>query len=103
MLKWTGYILLLALIIAMITSPSEEKFTKFAYSKADSSACKPFVDYRSYKIMVGFFGIGHIQKCKKTTSIYDPKTGQTLKNNIALPVYGETETYLGLFGIFWKL
>lgn len=101
--KWIGYILLLALIIAIFTVPSEEKFKKFAESKAGNSTCKPYVDYRSYKLIVSFFGIGHIQECKTTTGIYDPKTGRTVTSNIALPVFGEKQTYLGLFGTFWKL
>jgi hypothetical protein len=102
MLKWIGYILLLALIIAMITSPSEEKFKKFAEDNASAAVCKPYVDYQSYKVIVTVFGIGHIKECKKTTGIYDPQTGRTV-GNIALPVYGEQQTYLGLFGKFWKL
>jgi hypothetical protein len=103
MLKWTGYILIIVLIIAIITAPSEEKFTKFANSKAGSPACKPYVDYQSYKVIVTVFGIGHIRECKTTNAIYNPQTGQNVKSNVALPVYGEKQTYLGLFGTFWKL
>ncbi len=103
MLKWIGYLLLIALIIAIITAPSTDKFIKFANDKTSGSACKPLVDYRSYKAVVTFFGIGHITECKKgTTGIYDPQTKQTV-GNLAIPAYGERENYLGLFGKFWKL
>ena len=102
MLKWIGYILLIALVIAIITAPSADKFAKFANNKTDSSACKPFVDYRSYKLVISVFGIGHIKECKGTTGIYNPQTGQTV-GKVAFPVYGEQQTYIGLFGTFWKL
>jgi len=102
MLKWIGYLLLLALLIAMITAPSTEKFTKFANEKINDSTCKPLVDYRAYKIAVTFFGIGHIKECKGTTGIYDPQSGKIV-GKIAIPTYGESQTYLGLFGKFWKL
>ncbi len=102
MLKWIGYILIIALIIGIITAPSSEKFTKFANGKTDSSTCKPLVDYRSFKLIVTVFGIGHIKECKGTTGIYNPQTGKTM-GNIAIPSYGESQTYLGLFGKFWKL
>lgn len=101
-MKWIGYLLVIALIIAIITSPSAEKFQKFANNKADSSVCKPLVDYNSYKVVISVFGIGHIKKCTGATDLYNPKTGKPMPG-IALPVYGESETYLGLFGTFWKL
>jgi len=102
MLKWIGYLLIAALIIAIITSPSADKFTKFANNKTDTSACEPLVDYRSYKVIVTVFGIGHIKECKGTTGINNPQTGQTM-GKVALPAYGGEQTYLGLFGTFWKL
>ena len=102
MLKWIGYILLIALVIAIITAPSADKFNKFADEKAGSSSCKPFVDYRSYRLVVTVFGIGHVKECTGTTGIYDPQTGKTM-GKVAFPVYGKSETYLGLFGKFWKL
>jgi hypothetical protein len=102
-MKWVSYLLVIALIIAIITSPSIEKFKKFANNTVgDSSVCKPLVDYNSYKVVISVFGIGHIKKCTGTSGIYNPQTGKPMPG-IALPVYGESETYLGLFGTFWKL
>lgn len=103
MLKWIGYILIILLVVALVTAPSEEKFKKFAAGKTTSSNCNPWIDYKSYKIGFTLFGIGHIKECKGTTNIYNPQTGMTVKSNIVLPTYGESETYLGLFGKFWKL
>ena len=102
MLKWISYLLIIALIIAIITAPSADKFTEFANNKMSGSACKPFVDYRSYKLIVTVFGIGHIKECKGTTGIYDPQAGKTV-GNVPIRSYGDPQRYLGLFGTFWKL
>ena len=102
MVKLLGYLLILALIIAIITSPSSDKFNRFAQEKAGNSVCKPYVEYQSYKIIFSVFGIGHIRECKTVNGIYNPQTG-TRVGNVGFPVYGDTQTYLGLFGTFWKL
>lgn len=102
MLKWIGFIIVITLIAAIVTAPSEDKFKKFASEKFDTTACKPYIEYRSYKAIANVFGLGQIKECIKTTGIYDPKTGKTV-GNVAIPVYGEKQTYLGLFGKFWKL
>jgi hypothetical protein len=54
-------------------------------------------------VIVTVFGIGRLRECTGTKGIFDPQTGQTMNSNVALPVYGEEQTYLGLFGRFWKL
>jgi hypothetical protein len=100
--KWIGYILIIALIIAIFTAPSAEKFNKFAEEKTAGSTCKPYVEYKNYKLLVSVFGIGYLKECKGSTRIYDPKTGKYV-GNVALPNYSESQAYLGLFGRFWKL
>lgn len=99
MLKWLGIILLLALIVALITVPSQKKFEKFAEGKVNTSACKPLLIFQGYKI----FSIGYVSECGDISKIYDPKTGNYIKTNIGVPVYGKRQKYLGLFGKFWKL
>jgi hypothetical protein len=101
MLKWIGYLLLAALIVAIFTAPSEDKFKKFAYTKVNTSVCQPYIDYSAYKVIVTVFSIGHVKECVKT-GIYDPQTGRTV-GTAYFPMYGKTQTYLGLFGTFWKL
>ena len=101
MFKWIGYLLVAALIIAIITAPSEENFKQFALEKTDTTNCAPYIDYKSYKVIVTVFGIGHLKECKKT-SIYNPQTGGTV-GKAGIPSYGEDQAYLALFGKFWKL
>lgn len=100
--KWITIILVALLIVAIITAPSQDRFQKFAAEKTKDAPCKPYVDYRQYRIVVTVFGIGHMRECKTPAALFNPATGTTV-TGVQLPVYGETETYLGLFGTFWKL
>lgn len=103
MIKFLGYLFLIIIVAAIITAPSSDKFKKFAYSQADTSACKPFVDYQSYKIIFSVCGVGHYRVCRETRRILNQQTGTYMDSKAAIPVYGEQQTYLGLFGKFWKL
>lgn len=103
MVKFFGYLFILLLLAAVITAPSSDKFRSFANNQVDTTTCKPFVEYEAYKILFTVCGVGHLRACKETRRIYDPKTGTYLDSKSAIPVYGEQQTYLGLFGRFWKL
>lgn len=99
MQKWSGLILLLLLIVALITTPSKTKFERFAEKNVSSLACKPLTTVDHYKL----FSICSVSECKEVKQVYNPQTGQNSNLNIGLPSYGKKQKYLGLFGKFWKL
>ena len=99
-MKWIGYILLLAIIVAIFTSPSENKFRDFIYTRMDTTICKPFVSHKSYGVgPVHFFSINTARECKRVNHIESVK----ILKNAGVAVLGKEENYLGLFGKFWKL
>jgi hypothetical protein len=103
MLKWIGYILIAALVLAAITSPTEKKFQNFVYNKVDTTNCKPFVQHQAFRFLsVPVFSMNYVRECKRTNTLRDLKTGQPI-GILAVPVYGDMQRYLGLFGTFWKL
>jgi hypothetical protein len=104
MLKWIGYLLIAAVLIAIATSPSEKKFTAFAYKNVDTAACKPFISHKEYKILfLRFFTVSTVKECKEIKKLQNLQTNQPLNSNVGIPVYGQSKTYVGLFGRFWKL
>jgi hypothetical protein len=98
-MKWVGYLLLLAILIAALTVPSQSKFEKFVNDKVNSTACKPSISHYSYKI----FSLDYVSECTSVRKIQNLQTGEFVNTNIGLPVYGTRKKYLGLFGRFWKL
>lgn len=98
-MKWIGYLLLAALILATITSPSEKKFEKFITEKFEKGTCKPLVIRQSYKV----FSIYKAQECTRVGQISKLGTNEVVTINGGIPVYGKEVKYLGLFGRFWKL
>ncbi len=99
MSKWIGTILVLLLIVALITAPSQTKFERFAEKNVSTQACKPLITVAHYKL----FSICSVSECKELKQVYNPQTGQNSNLNIGLPSYGKKQKYLGLFGKFWKL
>jgi len=98
-MKWIGYLLLLALLVAFVTVPSQTKFEKFVSKKVSATACKPQITHQSYKI----FSLDYVSECTSVRQIKNLQTGEYVNTNIGLPVYGAKKKYLGLFGRFWKL
>lgn len=104
MLKAIGYLLIAALIIAFVTSPSKKDFTAFAYSKMDTVACKPAIYHKDYKVLfLKLFTISSAKECKEMKPLHNLQTSEPLNSKVGIGVYGKEETYLGLFGKFWKL
>lgn len=104
MLKWIGYILIAAVLVAVFTSPSEQKFTAFIGTKMDTTVCKPSIKHRSYKILfLKFFTISTAKECKEIKPLRRLETNEPANTNVGIAVYGKEESYLGLFGKFWKL
>lgn len=93
MLKWLGYLCLMALLLALITSPTEKEFRSFVFAQVDTTACKPVIQYNSYKITYfKLFSLSTVNQCD----------GRIVAGNKETAALAEKK-YLGLFGMFWKL
>lgn len=104
MLKWIGYILIVTLIVAFATAPSKSDFTKFASGKVDTIACKPAIYHKDFKVLfLKLFTISSVKECKEIKTIQNLQTNEPLNSKVGIPVYGKEQTYLGLFGRFWKI
>lgn len=102
-MKWIGYLLVIAIIIALITSPSEKKFRKFINNEMDTSVCQPSVQHKTYGLFsLHLFSIDVARECKDMR-VLSTSHQNNLINKAAIPVYGKEVVYLGLFGKFWKL
>lgn len=117
--SWLTTILIIAVIIAAFTAPSDNKFADFISKDkgGDTMACKPIIGKTSYAKILFFklFSFHNVSYCeiKKTPG---GKLGIRLapKNEgsdsvavalgkITIPKVVRSESYLGLFGRFWKL
>ena len=105
--SWLGTILIILLIIAAITAPGDQKFSEFINKDigGDTMSCKPIIKKSTeIKLLVSVASIKYVSYCEPGTPLQlADKTGnkKTLKYNI--PKITSSETYLGLFGRFWKL
>jgi hypothetical protein len=117
--SWITTILIIAVIIAAFTAPGDKKFANFISEDkgGDTMACKPIIGKTRYAkiLFVKLFSFHNVSYCeiRKTPS---GKLGIRLapKNEgsdsvavaigkISIPKITHSETYLGLFGRFWKL
>ena len=106
-LSWLGVILIVLAIIASFTSPNDKKFTEFINKDkgGDTMRCKPII-YKStdIKLLVKLASIKYVSYCESLTPlVMNDKTGNKITTNYSIPKITHTETYLGLFGRFWKL
>jgi hypothetical protein len=99
--SWLGLILVILLIIASITAPGDKKFTDFINKDkgGDTMSCKPMIGKSNrIKVLVTICLIETVSFCNEQK--------QTIKignNSYIAPKITRTETYLGLFGRFWKI
>ncbi len=117
--SWLITILIIAAIIAAFTAPGDKQFADFISKDkgGDTMACKPVVGKTSYAkvLTVKLFSFHYVNYCelKKTPG---GKSGIGLApkqegsdsvavaiGKISIPKVTRSETYLGLFGRFWKL
>jgi len=117
--SWVTTILIIGVIIAAFTAPGDDKFSAFISKDkgGDTMACKPIIGKTSYAkiLFVQLFSFHNVSYCeiKKTPG---GKLGIRLapKNEgsdsvalalgkITIPKVVSSESYLGLFGRFWKL
>lgn len=105
--SWLGVILVVLLIIASITSPSDKKFTDFVDKDmgGDTMSCKPIIGKTTeIKLFVKLASIKYVSFCDgQMPLIINGKTGKKISTNYNVPKITRSETYLGLFGRFWKI
>ena len=105
--SWLGTLLIILLIIAAITAPGDQKFNEFMNKDkgGDTMSCKPIIGKSTeIKLLVRVASIKYVNYCEPGAPLQlADKSGnrKTLQNNI--PKITSSETYLGLFGRFWKL
>jgi len=94
--SWLGVILVILIIIAAISSPGDQKFTDLINKDkgGDTMSCKPIIGKTTeIKLLVKLASIKYVSYCE---------TGSPLTPNYIIPIT-RSETYLGIFGRFWKL
>jgi len=105
--SWLGVILVVLLIIAAITSPSDQKFTDFINKDkgGDTMSCKPIMGKTTeIKLLVKLASVKYVSYCETGAPLrLKDKTGETRTLSYIIPKITSSETYLGLFGRFWKL
>jgi hypothetical protein len=113
--SWLGTILVTVLIIAAITAPGDKKFENFMVKNKGgvTMSCKPIIGKSSpFIIIVRLFSFHYVSYCETTQSPFRLRTGGNRSGEtdsiespvrITLPKVTARETYLGLFGRFWKL
>jgi len=105
--SWLGTILIILLIIAAITAPGDQKFTNFINNDkgGDTMSCKPIIGKTTeIKLLIRVASIKYVSYCETGGPLrMTDKTGKTRTLNYIIPKITQSETYLGLFGRFWKL
>lgn len=108
--SWLGTILIILMIIAAITAPGEKKFAGFiAKDKGgDTMSCKPIIGKTTeVKVLVKICSIHSVSYCelnKASLNGFKLKIkGDSTGISLSVPKILRSETYLGLFGRFWKL
>jgi hypothetical protein len=118
--SWLITLLIIAAIVAAFTAPGDKDFTEFVSKDkgGDTMACKPIIENsKALKILwVKLFSFHYVNYCEaKKTTPQKPSLRIDGKENtgsdsaavaigkISVPKVTRSETYLGLFGRFWKL
>jgi hypothetical protein len=106
-LSWLGVLLIVLAIIGSFTSPGDKKFTEFLNKDkgGDTMSCKPIINkYTDIKLLVKLASIKYVSFCEsRTPLVITDKTGDKITTNYSIPKVTHSETYLGLFGRFWKI
>lgn len=105
--SWLGTILIILLIIAAITAPGDQKFSNFISNDkgGDTMSCKPIIGKTTeIKLLVKLASIKNVSYCESGSVLrLKGKTGGARGLSYAIPKITGSETYLGLFGRFWKI
>jgi hypothetical protein len=93
-MRTIGFILLLAVIVALITVPGKSKFENYLIKKGkDTGKCLDSNSVRHYSNKL--FSLDYVDYCEVVHIQNSP-------TNIGL-AKKHTDTYLGLFGMFFKI
>ncbi|HKC37139.1 MAG TPA: hypothetical protein VKB95_13785 [Chitinophagaceae bacterium] len=107
--SWLGTILIILLISAAITAPGDQKFSDFINKDkgGDTMNCKPIIGKSTeIKLFVRIASVKYVSYCeanKAPFQINNKRNGEAKTLNYIIPKITSTETYLGLFGRFWKI
>lgn len=105
--SWLGFILVILIIIAAITSPGDQKFTDFINRDkgGDTMRCKPIIGKTTeIKLLVKLASIKNVSYCESGSAFrLKGKAGGTRALSYTIPKITQSDTYLGLFGRFWKI
>ena len=105
--SWLGTILIILLVIAAITDPGDQKFSEFINKEkgSDTMSCKPIINKSTeIKLLVRVASIKYVSYCEPGSPLQlTDKNGNKKALNLTIPKVTSNETYLGLFGRFWKL
>jgi hypothetical protein len=105
--SWLGVILVILIIIAAITSPGDQKFADFINKDkgGDTMSCKPIIGKTTeIKLFLKLASIKYVSYCESGSPLsLTDKTGNKRTLNYTIPKITRSETYLGLFGRFWKI
>ena len=105
--SWLGTLLIILVIIAAITAPGDQKFTEFINKDngGDTMSCKPIINKSTeVKLLVRVASIKYVNYCEPGAPLQlTDKTGNKRALASTIPKITNSETYLGLFGRFWKL
>ncbi len=105
--SWLGTILIILLVIAAITAPGDQKFTEFINKDkgGDTMSCKPIIGKGTeIKFLVRIASVKYVNYCETGSPLQlTDKTGNKRALNYTIPKITSSETYLGLFGRFWKI
>jgi hypothetical protein len=117
--SWFLTILLIAAVAAALTVPGDEKFVQFIGKDkgGDTMSCKPVIEKTTpVKVIVKIFSLHRVSYCEVNkspagtvpvriagTGSGDSTAAKITRLKLAVPKITLSETYLGLFGRFWKL
>jgi len=105
--SWLGIVLIILLIIAAVTAPRDQKFTDFINKDkgGDTMSCKPIMGKSTeIKLLARIASVKYVSFCENGEPLrLKDKTRGIRTLNYTIPKITRSETYLGLFGRFWKL
>jgi len=105
--SWLGTILIILLIIAATTVPGDQKFTDFLNKDkgGDTMSCRPIIGKSTeIKLLVRIASVKYVSYCETGSPLQlTDQTSNKKTLNYTIPKIASSETYLGLFGRFWKI
>ncbi|MEO5564119.1 MAG: hypothetical protein ABIR18_11805, partial [Chitinophagaceae bacterium] len=86
MLRWILCVCLIALLLALNTSPTQKEFKAYIYNRVDTTHGKPLIQYNSYKLV--YFDLFSLNYVREDTEAYTKHTPKNLTSQ-----YGKEQKY----------